>query len=540
MSTVEPAADPVVVPARAWQVLAISAAGVFVVFLDATVVNIAFPALSADFPEVTRAGLSWVLNAYAVVFGALLVTAGRLADDRGRKRVFLAGLVVFAVGSALCGARPERRGCSSRRAPLQAVGAALLVPASLALLLPEFPAARRAGAVGLWGAAGGAAAAAGPTLGALLVEGPGWRWVFLINVPLCALAVLLGRRVLRESTGTPTGRGQDLLGVVMVTAVFGLLSLGLVQGESWGWASWRVVGVASSSAAVLVPLLVTRALRHPSPVLPVRLFAVRTFSVATFALLLFSAAFFAVILCNVLFLTGVWDYSVLRTAVAVLPSPLLAAALSPVTGRLADRYGFRVLVVPGALSMAAGTGWLALRTDADPSYLTGFLPGTVLVGLAIGFALPTLGAAGAASLLPTSSAPAAPSVRPPASWAPSSASPCSSPSSGNPDPPRRSARSTARGRWSPRPPRPARWSAWDSRAGPECPPPGESAPYAASLASVVSRTPRDRQPHPWNRFPRARWPTTGSAPSSWTTRTCCRACVSWVAGWSRSCLPPSA
>lgn len=398
MSTVEPAADPVVVPARAWQVLAISAAGVFVVFLDATVVNIAFPALSADFPEVTRAGLSWVLNAYAVVFGALLVTAGRLADDRGRKKVFLAGLVVFAIGSALCGVAPSVEVLVASRA-LQAVGAALLVPASLALLLPEFPAARRAGAVGLWGAAGGAAAAAGPTLGALLVEGPGWRWVFLINVPLCAIAVVLGRRVLRESTGTPTEGGQDVLGVVMVTAVFGLLSLGLVQGESWGWSSWRVVG-SFVVAAVLVPLLVTRALRHPSPVLPVRLFAVRTFSVATFALLLFSAAFFAVILCNVLFLTGVWDYSVLRTAVAVLPSPLLAAALSPVTGRLADRHGFRVLVVPGALSMAAGTAWLALRTDADPSYLTGFLPGTVLVGLAIGFALPTLGAAGAASLLP--------------------------------------------------------------------------------------------------------------------------------------------
>ncbi|WP_170286147.1 DHA2 family efflux MFS transporter permease subunit [Nocardioides rubriscoriae] len=386
------------VPARAWQVLAISAAGVFVVFLDATVVNIAFPALSADFPEVTRAGLSWVLNAYAVVFGALLVTAGRLADDRGRKKVFLVGLGVFALGSAFCGLAPSVPLLVASRA-LQAVGAALLVPASLALLLPEFPAERRAGAVGLWGAAGGAAAAAGPTLGALLVEGPGWRWVFLINVPLCAAAIVLGRRVLRESTGTPTEGRQDLLGVVMVTAVFGLLSLGLVQGESWGWGSWRVVG-SFVVAALLVPVLVTRALRHPSPVLPVRLFAVRTFSVATAALLLFAAAFFAVILCNVLFLTGVWGYSVLHTAVAVLPSPLLAAGLSPVTGRLADRFGFRVLVVPGALSMAAGTAWLATRTGVEPSYWTDFLPGTVMVGLAIGFALPTLGAAGAASLLP--------------------------------------------------------------------------------------------------------------------------------------------
>lgn len=395
-STSAAAAEPV--PAHAWKVLAISAAGVFVVFLDATIVNIAFPALSADFPDVTRAGLSWVLNAYAVVFGALLVTTGRIADDRGRKRTFLLGLVVFGIGSALCGLAPSVPVLVAARA-VQAVGAALLVPASLALLLPEFPASRRAGAVGLWGAAGGVAAAVGPTLGAVLIEGPGWRWVFLVNVPLCVLAVLLGRRVLRETRGTPSVGPQDYLGVVLVTAVFGLLSLGLVQGESWGWGSWRVVG-AFVVAAACVPVLVRRALRHPSPVLPVRLFAVRTFSVATAALLLFAAAFFAVILCNVLFLTGVWQYSVLRTAVAVLPSPLLAAALSPVTGRLADRYGFRVLVVPGALAMAAGTAWFAVMTGAQPAYVTDFLPGSVLVGLAIALALPTLGAAGAQSLQP--------------------------------------------------------------------------------------------------------------------------------------------
>ena len=386
------------VPRRAWQVLGVTAAGVFVVFVDATVVNIAFPALSADFPDVTRAGLSWVLNAYAVVFGALLVTAGRLADDRGRKRLFLTGLAVFGVASALCGLAPSVELLVAARA-VQAVGAALLVPASLALLLPEFPASRRAAAVGLWGAAGAAAAATGPTLGALLVEGPGWRWVFLVNVPFCLAAVVVGRRVLRESRGTPSGAPQDLLGVLLVTAVFGLLSLALVQGESWGWGSVRVVG-AFALAALLVPLLVTRALRHPSPVLPVRLFRVRSFSVATAALLLFGAAFFAVILCNVLFLTGVWGWSTLKTAVAVLPSPLLAAVTAPLAGRLADRYGFRVVVVPGALAMVAGTTWFATRTTADPSYAADFLPGSVLVGLAIGFAFSALGAAGAQALEP--------------------------------------------------------------------------------------------------------------------------------------------
>ncbi len=385
---------------RAWRVLGICMAGVFVVFLDATVVNIAFPALSADFSGSTRAGLSWVINAYAVVFGALLVTAGKLADARGRRRAFLTGLVVFAIASGLCGLAPSVPLLVAARA-LQAVGAALLVPASLALLLPEFPASRRATAVGIWGAAGAVAAASGPVLGALLVEGPGWRWVFYVNLPFCALAVLLGRRVLRESTAPGTGSTSrpDVLGVLLVTAVFGLLSLGVVQGEQWGWGSARVVGVLLGAAA-LTPLLVLRSLRHPDPALPVSLFRVRSFSVATAATVLFAVAFFAMILCNVLFLTEVWGYSVLRTAVAILPSPLLAAATAPIAGRLADRYGFRVVVVPGALSMLGAQLWFLTRTTNDPSWVTDVLPGSVMAGLAIGFAFSALGAAGAQALPP--------------------------------------------------------------------------------------------------------------------------------------------
>ena len=325
------------------------------------------------------------------------LAAEQRVDELGK--VFLAGLVVFAVASALCGLAPSVPALVAARA-VQAVGAALLVPASLALLLPEFPASRRATAVGLWGAVGAVAAATGPTLGALLVEGPGWRWVFLVNLPFCAAAVVLGRRVLRESTGAAVdGARPDLVGVVLVTAVFGLLSLGLVQGESWGWSSARVVG-AFVLAAVLAPVLVVRAGHHPSPVLPVALFRVRSFSFATAGTLLFGAAFFATILCNVLFLTGVWQWSVLRTAVAILPSPLLAAVTAPQAGRLADRYGFRVVVVPGALSMVGGLLWLATRTTTDPSYLRDFLPGSVLVGLAIGFAFSALGAAAAQALPP--------------------------------------------------------------------------------------------------------------------------------------------
>jgi EmrB/QacA subfamily drug resistance transporter len=382
---------------HAWKVLAVSAAAVYVVFLDATIVNIAFPAIGASFPTVTRSGLSWVLNAYAVVFGALLVTAGGLADDRGRKRVFLAGLVVFAGASALCGVAPTVPLLVAARA-LQAVGGALLVPASLALLLPEFPLSKRATAVGLWGAVGAVAAATGPSIGALLVEGPGWRWVFYVNLPFCAVAWFYGRRLLVESRGS-TGARPDLLGVALVTSVFGLLSLALVQGESWGWGSLRTVGCLAGAAA-LAPALVIRGLSASHPALPVRLFRHRSFTAATAGTLLYGTAFYGQILCNVLFLNGVWHYSILRTAVAILPSPLLAAAVAPVAGRLADRYGYRTVIVPGAALFALGSLYYAWQTTAHPDYVTTFLPASLLIGVSIGAAFSTLGAAASQSLPP--------------------------------------------------------------------------------------------------------------------------------------------
>ena len=383
---------------QARQVLAVTAAGVYVVFLDTTVVNIAFPALQADFTDVTRAGLSWVLNGYAVVFGALLLTAGRLADSRGRRRMFLLGLTVFGAASALCGLAPDVASLVAARA-LQAVGAALLVPASLALLLTAYPPEKRSTAVGLWGAVGALAAASGPSIGALLVEGLGWRWVFFVNVPICLAALWAGRRVLRESTGPKLRSAPDWIGVVLVTVVVGLLCLGIVQSELWGWSSPGVLG-SLAAGLLLAPVLVVRSLRHPDPVLPVRLFAVRVFSAATAGTMLFAVAFFSTLLGNVLFLTSVWDYSILRTALAVLPAPLLAAALSPPAGRIADRHGHRVVVVPGALLVAAATLWFALRLSDEPSYATQFLPGALMFGCGVGLAFAALGSAGAVALPP--------------------------------------------------------------------------------------------------------------------------------------------
>jgi EmrB/QacA subfamily drug resistance transporter len=381
---------------RAWRVLAVTSLGVFIVLLDTTIINIAFPAIAAAFPSTTRAGLSWVLNAYAIVFAALLVTAGRIADQVGRRRVFLAGLAIFAATSAACGLAPTLPALVAGRA-LQAVGAALLVPTSLALLLAEFPRSRRSMAVGLWGAMGAVAAASGPLLGALLVETAGWRWIFLVNVPVCALAIGTGWRLLRESTD-PQARGlPDLPGVALVIAATALGALGIVQGPDWGWASPPVAGSLLAAVALGV-VFVLRTRGAARPVVDLALFRVRSFSVANLGTLLFATAFFAIGLGNVLFLTGVWRWSVLRAAAGILPAPLTVALVAGPAGRLADRVGHAAVIVPGALLFAAGQLWFATRVGPTPAYLEQWLPGLLLGGLGIGLAFPTLGSAAAATL----------------------------------------------------------------------------------------------------------------------------------------------
>ncbi len=381
-----------------WQVLSVTSLAVFMVFLDGAIVNVAFPALHQSFPATAPGTLSWVLNAYSIVFAALLLAAGRIADARGRRRVFFIGLGIFSAGSVLCGLAPDVLLLISARA-LQAVGAALLLPASMALLLPAFPLARRATAVGLWGGVGAVAAASGPTLGALIIQATSWRWVFLINVPIGLLAWLSGRRVLADARDPAATRGPDGVGTVLLTSGMGLLALGIVQGSAWGWGDPRII-LSFAGAALSLAVSVWRSLTHPAPVLPLPLFRVRAFSLANSASLSFSAAFAAMLLTGVLFLNGVWHYSLVRTGLAVTPGALMAAVCAPVAGRLADRFGHRVVLVPGALLFAAAMLLFQARVGLAPAYLSVWLPAAVVSGAGVGLTLPTLGSAAVAFLPP--------------------------------------------------------------------------------------------------------------------------------------------
>jgi EmrB/QacA subfamily drug resistance transporter len=380
---------------RQWKVLIVTAVAVFMSFLDVTIVNVAFPDIERDFPEASRADLSWILNGYNIVFAALLVPAGRLADLVGRRRMFLIGVAAFVSVSVLCGLATSPEMLTAARV-LQAAAGAILVPTSLALLLPEFAVEKRATAVALWSATGAVAAALGPSLGGVLVEEAGWRWVFFLNVPIGLAALVPARRLLRE-TRDPAGVLPDGLGSALLVAGVGALALGIVKGPDWGWDSAGVLG-ALAAAAVLLPLVVLRSARHRAPVIELGLFRARSFAVANAGMFAFSAAFYALLLCNVLFLTGPWDYSILEAGFAVTPGPLSAALAAPIGGGLADRFGQRVVALPGALLFAAGCALFATGIDASPGYAGEYLVPTILTGLGVGLSFAAWGSAAVAEL----------------------------------------------------------------------------------------------------------------------------------------------
>jgi EmrB/QacA subfamily drug resistance transporter len=384
--------------ARRWQVLLVTSVAVFMSFLDVTIVNIAFPDIRASFPTAGLSQLSWILNAYAIVFAAALVPAGRLADRLGRRRFFFVGVIVFLAASVLCGAADSLDLLIAGRA-LQALGGAILVPASLGLILPEFSLEKRATATALWGATGAVAAAAGPSLGGLLVDWQGWRAVFFVNIVIGLPALIPARRILRESR-EPEALLPDAFGAVLLAVGVGALSLGIVKGPDWGWGSGKVVGAVVTSA-VLLPLLAWRSSQHRAPVFELALFRVRSFSVANAGMFVFALGFYALLLCNVLFLTGVWHYSILRAGVAVTPGPLMAAVFAPIGGRLSDRFGQRVVAVPGGVIFGAGALLFALEIGAGRSYAADFLPATALTGAGVGLTFAAFGSAAVAELPPS-------------------------------------------------------------------------------------------------------------------------------------------
>lgn len=382
---------------RARWVLALGSLGAFVVFLDTTIVNIAFETISHSF-NTTTGHLAWVLNAYSVVFAAILIPGGRVADRYGRKKIFMVGIAGFALMSALCGLAPNAGVLITARA-LQAVFAALVVPSSLALVLHEFHAARRHVAIGVWGAMAAAAAAVGPTLGALLTEYASWRWIFLVNVPIAAVIITLGRQLLRESYDPHASGLPDPLGAVLVAVIPAVLSFSIIEGPSRGWSdSWVVAGFVG--AALALPAFLWRTSKAARPVLDLALFKERQFTEMNVATLLFSTAFFGLLLGNLIFLQAEWHYSVLRAALASAAGPVIVTLIARSTTKLASVIGHRPVLLAGSLSWALGCLGFALFVDGSPHWVAHWLPWTLLTGLGIGLTLPVQSGAAVAKLPP--------------------------------------------------------------------------------------------------------------------------------------------
>ena len=374
---------------------------VFMSSLDLFIVNLAFPYIARQYPGSSLSSLSWVLNGYTVVFAAVLVPAGRWADRIGRRRVLVAGLAAFSAGSALCGLAPGVAALIAARV-IQAVGAGLMVPASLSLLLAAVPAPARPRALGTWSALGALGAALGPVIGGALVQ-VNWRWVFWINLPVGLAAIALASRTVPESKDEQVRGQPDVIGAGLLAGAVGLLALALVKAPSWGWGSAGFIGLLFASAACGAAM-VSRSRRHQAPVIELGLLRSRTFSGAFAASILYYAGFGAFVLNAVEFLTGVWHYSAVVAGLAIAPGPLMVLPFARVVApRMTAWLGGpgRVAVIGCAVNAGAQLLWYT-QIQAQPAYLTHLLPAQLLGGAGVGLTIPSLLAAGSASLTPAS------------------------------------------------------------------------------------------------------------------------------------------
>jgi EmrB/QacA subfamily drug resistance transporter len=373
------------------------AIAVFMSSLDLFIVNLAFPSIGQEYAGAQLGSLSWILNAYTIVFAAVLVPAGRWADQIGRRRALVAGLAVFTGGSLLCGLAPGVGWLVAART-VQAVGAGVMVPASLSLLLAVVPQELRARALGSWSALGALGAALGPVIGGGLVE-IGWRWVFWVNLPVGVVAILLALRLVPESRDEARGSRPDLLGAMFLALAVGLVAGALVEAADWGWASAGVLGLLLA-AVLCAGAVVVRSFRHPAPVLEPGLFRSRTFSGAGAASVLYYAAFGAFLLNTVEFLTTVWHFTPLEAGLAIAPGPLMVLPFARlVAPRLIPLLGGvgRVAALGCGVGAVAQVLWLVL-IQIEPAYVTHLLPAQLLGGAGVGLAIPSLLGAGSAGL----------------------------------------------------------------------------------------------------------------------------------------------
>jgi EmrB/QacA subfamily drug resistance transporter len=367
-----------------WKILLIISVGSFMAFLDAPIVSVAFPALQKTFATTSPTTLAWVIDAYFVSFAAFLVIGGKLADRFGRRRIFLAGMWLFALASAACGLASSAETLIAARA-IQALGGAFVVPAGQALMLEAFPAEERRKAIAILAALIAVATSLAPTAGAVIVEGPGWRWIFYVNVFVGLAAIAAAISVLEHDRPDHDSRMPDALGVIVQVAALSFLVLAILKTRQWGLGDPRTVA-AYGLALVGLAVFVQRCQRHPAPVLNPELFRSRAFTTANLASAAFALALYAGTINSVLYLTGVWGLSIIVAGLAFAPAAIVSVLAGAPAGWLMQRYDPRVISAVGALVAATGLAMIALNTGANEDFLADWLPGQVAytAGIVIG------------------------------------------------------------------------------------------------------------------------------------------------------------
>lgn len=359
-------------PQGKW-ILLTTVLGSSMALLDSTVVNVALPRIGRDL-DADLGALQWTVNAYMVTLAGLILLGGALGDRFGRRKVFVVGVLWFAAASLLCGLAPNAGMLIAARA-LQGVGGALLTPGSLALIQASFHPDDRGRAVGLWSGFGGIGAAVGPFVGGWLVDGPGWRWVFLLNVPLALLCAPIAVRHVPESAGVKAEGRFDVLGAALGAIALALVTYALIEAES----GTLLVGVSAIAGLAAAVAFVVVEKRRPHPMMPPDIFASRQFSAVNVVTLCVYAAFGGFFFLAALQLQVVVGWSALAAGTALLPTTALMLLLSARSGELGDRIGPRIPLTVGPLLCAAGM-LLMLRVGPDASYATDVLPALVVLG----------------------------------------------------------------------------------------------------------------------------------------------------------------
>ena len=382
---------------RAYKVLSLTAIATFLVSLDTSIVVVAQRRIEEDLGHPTL--LTWVFSAYSIAYAAGLLTAGRFADVNGRKRSFLRGLFIFSLGSVLCGLAPSAGFLVAARV-IQALGGAQLTPASLALVMPEFPAEKRTVAIGIWGAVGGLAAAAGPTFGGVLVDWLNWRALFFINVPFCIFTLVVGNKLLHESKDPNATKNVDMVGTALGFPGVALVTLSITQSSEWGWGDNRTMA-ALFGGIILLGLFVQRCRTVTNPLLDLSLFKLPFVVAANVSGLFFSIGFLGMWLLNTQWIQAIWDYSPAKSGLATAPAPIMAAVFAAPMGRVAVKWGHARVLMVGAVLLSFGTFMLTITIGPEPAYLTHYLPWMIITGIGVGCSMSTLSSSASAFLPPS-------------------------------------------------------------------------------------------------------------------------------------------